>query len=113
MEGKNAVGQLMEAARDLCASSKGYGVDTRSALAGGALGMLLSTRHGRGLVGKVIKYGAVAGLGALAWQASRERERERKSSLGSEHEYQHEPSGPDTASDDTLWATPPNDSPFP
>lgn len=111
MEDKRAVEQLMEAARELCASSKDYGVDTRSALAGGALGMLLSTKHGRGLVGKVIKYGAVAGLGALAWQASRERE--RKSSFGPEHKYDVEPSRQDTASDDTIRATPPNDPPFP
>ncbi|SDL75817.1 Protein of unknown function [Modicisalibacter muralis] len=111
MEDKSAVDQLMEAARELCASSKDYGVDTRSALAGGALGMLLSSKHGRGLVGKVIKYGAVAGLGALAWQASRERE--RKSPVGPEQQYEHEPSAPGTVDDDALRATPPNDPPFP
>lgn len=110
MEDKSAVDQLMEAARELCSSSKDYGVDTRSALAGGALGMLLSSKHGRGLVGKVIKYGAVAGLGALAWQASRERE--RKSPFGSKHDYAYEPR-PDTTSDDPLRATPPNDPPSP
>ncbi|WP_163649062.1 DUF533 domain-containing protein [Modicisalibacter sp. 'Wilcox'] len=49
-------------------------LDTRSMLTGGALGLLLSSRHGRSALGKVIKYGAVAGLGALAW---RERERQR------------------------------------
>lgn len=48
-------------------------VDARSALAGGALGLLLSSRHGRGLLGKALKYGVVAGLGALAWQTRHER----------------------------------------
>lgn len=50
-------------------------VDGRSALMGGALGLLLSSRHGRGVLGKVLKYGLVAGAGALAWQARSERER--------------------------------------
>lgn len=49
-------------------------VDGRSALMGGALGLLLSSRHGRGVLGKVLKYGVVAGVGALAWQARSERE---------------------------------------
>lgn len=75
MEDRNALDQLMKAVDDLCAASKEYGVDTRSVLAGGALGMLLSSRHGRSLAGKLLKYGAVAGLGALAWQAQRERGR--------------------------------------
>ncbi|MDW5376652.1 DUF533 domain-containing protein [Halomonas sp. HP20-15] len=50
-------------------------VDGRSALMGGALGLLLSSRHGRGVLGKALKYGVVAGVGALAWQARSERER--------------------------------------
>ncbi|GAA5173609.1 MULTISPECIES: DUF533 domain-containing protein [Halomonadaceae] len=50
-------------------------VDGRSALMGGALGLLLSSRHGRGVLGKALKYGLVAGVGALAWRARSERER--------------------------------------
>ncbi|WP_224414582.1 DUF533 domain-containing protein [Modicisalibacter tunisiensis] len=47
-------------------------LDARSVLTGGVLGLLLSSRHGRSALGKAVKYGAVAGLGALAW---RERQR--------------------------------------
>lgn len=75
MADKDAWDHLIKAAEELCTSSKTRGVDTRSALAGGALGLLLSSRNGRSLLGKVIKYGTVAGLGALAWQA---RQRDRR-----------------------------------
>lgn len=36
--------------------------------AGGALGLLLGSKRGRGIGGKAIKYGSVAALGALAWK---------------------------------------------
>ncbi len=58
-------------------------VDGRSALMGGALGLLLSSRHGRGVLGKALKYGVVAGVGALAWQARGEREQAASRSEGS------------------------------
>ncbi len=67
-------------------------VDGRSALMGGALGLLLSSRHGRGVLGKALKYGVVAGVGALAWQARSECERntsrstERASPLANDSE---------------------------
>ncbi|MGC3871936.1 DUF533 domain-containing protein [Halomonas sp. GXIMD04776] len=73
MEDKGAWDHLRKAAEELCDSSQGRGVDTRSALAGGLLGLLVSTRGGRTLLGKTLKYGIVAGLGALAWQ-SRQRD---------------------------------------
>lgn len=104
MQDKNAMDQLMEAARELCSSSREHGVDTRSALAGGALGLLLSSKHGRGLFGKVLKYGVVAGLGALAWQASRERE--HGPVYRTPQPYDYEPK-PDTAHDDSPRTTPP------
>lgn len=44
------------------------------AAAGGALAMLLGSKRGRGLGGSAIKYGTVAALGALAWNAYREWE---------------------------------------
>lgn len=44
------------------------------AAAGGALGLLLGSKRGRGLGGSAIKYGTVAALGALAWNAYREWE---------------------------------------
>ncbi|MCE2915711.1 MAG: tellurite resistance TerB family protein [Rubrivivax sp.] len=35
---------------------------------GGALGLLLGSKRGRGIGGKAIKYGSVAAIGALAWK---------------------------------------------
>nr|WP_298415462.1 DUF533 domain-containing protein [uncultured Halomonas sp.] len=75
MEDKGALNQLTKAAGELCESSRERGVDTRSALAGGLVGLLVSSRGGRSLIGKALKYGVVAGLGALAWQA-RQRDQE-------------------------------------
>ena len=36
--------------------------------AGGALGLLLGSKRGRGMGGKALKYGSVAAVGALAWK---------------------------------------------
>jgi uncharacterized membrane protein YebE (DUF533 family) len=44
------------------------------AAAGGALALLLGSRRGRGIGGSAIRYGTVAALGALAWNAYREWE---------------------------------------
>ncbi len=49
--------------------SGGSGIDMKSLLGGGALGLLLGSKRGRKLGGKALKYGAVAGVGALAWKA--------------------------------------------
>ncbi|MCS2609631.1 tellurite resistance TerB family protein [Halomonas dongshanensis] len=49
-------------------SSSG-GVDMKSLLGGGALGMLVGSSRGRKLGGKALKYGAIAGVGMLAWKA--------------------------------------------
>jgi uncharacterized membrane protein YebE (DUF533 family) len=35
---------------------------------GGALGLLLGSKRGRGIGGKALKYGSVAAIGALAWK---------------------------------------------
>ncbi|MBS9405547.1 tellurite resistance TerB family protein [Halomonas sp. TRM85114] len=50
-------------------SSGSSGFDMKSLLGGGALGMLVGSSRGRKLGGKALKYGAVAGVGALAWKA--------------------------------------------
>ncbi|MDO8860319.1 tellurite resistance TerB family protein [Haliea sp. E1-2-M8] len=50
-------------------SSGGNGVDMKSLLGGGALGLLLGSKRGRKMGGKALKYGALAGVGALAWKA--------------------------------------------
>lgn len=50
-------------------ASGGGGIDMKSLLGGGALGLLLGSKRGRKMGGKALKYGAVAGVGALAWKA--------------------------------------------
>ncbi|MDR5903111.1 tellurite resistance TerB family protein [Halomonas icarae] len=47
----------------------GSGIDVKSLLGGGALGLLVGSKRGRKLGGKALKYGAIAGVGALAWKA--------------------------------------------
>ncbi|MEE4279690.1 MAG: tellurite resistance TerB family protein [Halieaceae bacterium] len=50
-------------------SGRQTGIDVASLLGGGALGLMLGSKRGRKMGGKVIKYGALAGVGALAWKA--------------------------------------------
>ncbi|GHC31852.1 tellurite resistance TerB family protein [Aidingimonas halophila] len=45
------------------------GLDLKSLLGGGALGMLIGSKRGRKMGGKALKYGALAGVGVLAWKA--------------------------------------------
>ncbi|WP_189466353.1 tellurite resistance TerB family protein [Litchfieldella qijiaojingensis] len=49
--------------------SQGSGVDMKSLLGGGALGLLIGSKRGRKVGGKALKYGAIAGVGVLAWKA--------------------------------------------
>jgi uncharacterized membrane protein YebE (DUF533 family) len=49
--------------------SSGGGIDMKSLLGGGALGLMLGSRRGRKMGGKALKYGAIAGVGMLAWKA--------------------------------------------
>lgn len=48
-------------------SSSGF--DMKSLLGGGAMGMLVGSKRGRSMGGKALKYGAIAGVGVLAWKA--------------------------------------------
>ncbi|WP_275288681.1 tellurite resistance TerB family protein [Halomonas elongata] len=45
------------------------GLDPKQLLGGGALGMLVGSKRGRKMGGKALKYGAIAGVGMLAWKA--------------------------------------------
>ncbi|XKE44148.1 tellurite resistance TerB family protein [Halomonas organivorans] len=45
------------------------GVDVKSLLGGGVLGLLVGSSRGRKLGGRALKYGAIAGIGVLAWKA--------------------------------------------
>ena len=47
----------------------GSGLDVKNLLGGGALGLLVGSKRGRKLGGKALKYGAIAGVGMLAWKA--------------------------------------------
>jgi uncharacterized membrane protein YebE (DUF533 family) len=47
----------------------GSGIDVKSLLGGGALGAMLGSKRGRKMGGKALKYGALAGVGMLAWKA--------------------------------------------
>jgi uncharacterized membrane protein YebE (DUF533 family) len=49
--------------------TRGTGVDVKSLLGGGALGLLIGSKRGRKMGGKALKYGAIAGVGILAWKA--------------------------------------------
>ncbi|WP_290653520.1 tellurite resistance TerB family protein [Aquisalimonas sp.] len=51
------------------AASASGGFDMKSLLGGGALGLLVGSKRGRKLGGKALKYGAIAGVGVLAWKA--------------------------------------------
>lgn len=57
------------ASQDSGGQGGGSGFDVKSLLGGGALGLLVGSKRGRKLGGKALKYGAIAGVGALAWKA--------------------------------------------
>jgi len=48
---------------------RGTGIDVKSLLGGGALGLMLGSKRGRKMGGKALKYGALAGVGVLAFKA--------------------------------------------
>lgn len=50
-------------------SGGGSGIDVKSLLGGGALGAMLGSKRGRKMGGKALKYGALAGVGVLAYKA--------------------------------------------
>jgi uncharacterized membrane protein YebE (DUF533 family) len=43
--------------------------DVKSLLGGGALGVMMGSKRGRSMGGSALKYGALAGVGVLAWKA--------------------------------------------
>ncbi len=50
--------------------------------AGGALGLLLGSKRGRGIGGKALKYGSVAALGALAWKLYQDHQAQQQQQQG-------------------------------
>lgn len=69
--GVNVKGVLEGLSRQLGGGARpsSGGVDMKSLLGGGALGLLVGSRRGRKMSGKALKYSALAGVGMLAWKA--------------------------------------------
>lgn len=65
----NQAGTLQSNQPQQTPSSSGGGIDMKSLVGGGALGLLLGSKRGRKMGKNALKYGAVAGVGALAWKA--------------------------------------------
>lgn len=75
-------------------SSGGQGgdFDLKSLLGGGALGMLLGSKRGRSMGGGALKYGALAGVGALAWKAYQNYQSANQAGAGGQ-DAQFQPQG--------------------
>ncbi|MEL7965646.1 tellurite resistance TerB family protein [Vreelandella neptunia] len=73
--GVDVKGMLSGLSKQLGSGSSGQdggsssGFDVKSLLGGGAMGMLVGSKRGRSMGGKALKYGAIAGVGVLAWKA--------------------------------------------
>jgi uncharacterized membrane protein YebE (DUF533 family) len=63
---QSILNQVLQSAADTQRSDAGKYL-TGGAV-GGALGLLLGSKRGRGMGGKALKYGSVAAVGALAWK---------------------------------------------
>ncbi|QFS86180.1 MULTISPECIES: tellurite resistance TerB family protein [Marinobacter] len=63
------VNQLAGGLGSHLSGKSGSGIDVKSLLGGGALGLMLGSKRGRKMGGKALKYGALAGAGVLAWKA--------------------------------------------
>jgi uncharacterized membrane protein YebE (DUF533 family) len=75
MNVQSVLEQLLQSGRSKYESAKQSGDLEKyatGAAAGGALALLLGSRRGRSLGGKVLKVGTVAALGTLAWRAYNE-----------------------------------------
>lgn len=58
------------------------GLDVKSLLGGGALGAMMGSKRGRKMGGKALKYGALAGVGVLAWKAYQNYQSQSSSQAG-------------------------------
>jgi uncharacterized membrane protein YebE (DUF533 family) len=76
--GASALGGVRQAA-----TGPDMGKYATGAAVGGVLGLLLGSRGGRRVGGKVLKYGSVAALGALAWKAYQDQQAQQRPQAGS------------------------------
>jgi uncharacterized membrane protein YebE (DUF533 family) len=60
----NSVGSQLKGS-----GGSGSGIDVKSLFGGGALGLMVGSKRGRKMGGTALKYGALAGVGVLAWKA--------------------------------------------
>lgn len=75
--GASALGGVRQAA-----TGPDVGKYATGAAVGGVLGLLLGSRGGRRMGGKVLKYGSVAALGALAWKAYQDQQAQQHPQAG-------------------------------
>lgn len=73
---------LQSAGADNPARRADMGKYATGAAVGGVLGLLLGTRGGRNMGGKVLKYGSVAAIGALAWKAYQDHQAQQSAASG-------------------------------
>lgn len=69
----------------------GSGLDVKSLLGGGALGLMLGSKRGRKMGGKALKYGALAGVGVLAWKAYQNYQGNNQSPASASNAQQGQP----------------------
>jgi uncharacterized membrane protein YebE (DUF533 family) len=75
--GASALGGVRQAA-----TGPDMGKYATGAAVGGVLGLLLGSRSGRRMGGKVLKYGSVAALGALAWKVYQDQQAQQQPQAG-------------------------------
>ncbi|ENO12756.1 tellurite resistance TerB family protein [Marinobacter nanhaiticus D15-8W] len=65
------VGRMVDSLSSQLKGGRGSsgGLDMKSLLGGSALGMMVGSKRGQKMGGKALKYGALAGIGVLAWKA--------------------------------------------
>ncbi|HDZ48498.1 hypothetical protein LCGC14_0036480 [marine sediment metagenome] len=85
--GVDVKGMLSGLSKQLGGATQGGGssggFDMKSLLGGGAMGMLVGSKRGRSMGGKALKYGAIAGVGMLAWKAWQSSQAAKEGNAGS------------------------------
>lgn len=74
MNAKRLLDELMKQAGRGASTAREKGLDAGKLLNSGVLGTLVGSRRGRRMSGKALKYGAIAGIGMLAWKAWQRRQ---------------------------------------
>ncbi|MEC9483431.1 MAG: tellurite resistance TerB family protein [Halomonas sp.] len=91
MNAKGILEELMKQAGSGASLVKKEGADVGKLLSSNAIGLLVGTRRGRKLSGKALKYGAIAGVGMMAWKAWQRRQASRPEGVAYEQAVEDEP----------------------